>query len=132
MRLRAFSPQKEPGFRLSVFDVALGVSASVASCVIANAEGLAALWPLPIHIYGTFFLFCNVFRIGTRQEFFWCASFVVILGLAMLAGARPYPLVLAFTIPTALLAVFMSARRGKYDGVLQEYVRKVFEPSAPP
>lgn len=57
------------------------------------------------------------------QELFWCASFVAILGLAMLAGAKPYPLVLAFTIPTALLAVFMSARRGKYDGVLQEHVR---------
>lgn len=122
MKLRVFRPQREPGFRLSVADLAIAAGAVLAAFVVSRLPDVAELWPLPIHVFATFFCFCNLFRIATRQEAFWCCTFVAsILGTAAL-GLPPYPAVLVATVPTALGAVVWSAVAGKYDGVMYERV----------
>jgi uncharacterized protein (DUF1810 family)/membrane-bound metal-dependent hydrolase YbcI (DUF457 family) len=132
MRLRVFRAQKAPGFRLSVSDVLIGVAAVIASSAMFEIPGVEMLWPLPVHVFTTFFCFCNVFRIGTRQEVFWMATVACAFGIAVLAEIRPYPFMIAATVPTAVIAVFRSARGGRYNGVCHRAVRAFFEPSTPP
>lgn len=64
-----------PGFRLSVSDLGLiGVVCLFAWLIHEMMPGLT-LYLLPLYIGATFFLFCNVFRIGNRLERFWYLPF---------------------------------------------------------
>jgi hypothetical protein len=131
MKLLAFKAEKAPGFRLSVSDLLIGGGAVLTSWGTSCLPQVDVLWPLPVHVFATFFCFCNIFRIGTRQEIFWSATAVSAFGVAAFAEMEPYPFALAITVPTALIAVIWSARRGLYNGIGHRAVHTFFDSAAP-
>jgi len=78
MRWRTFEIQREPGFRLNLIDLFLIVALVAASVAWSIVFPYQYLFLLPIYVGGSFFLFCNVFRIGNRMEMPWYVTFVVI------------------------------------------------------
>jgi hypothetical protein len=125
MKLRAFRPQKARGFRLSVPDILIGAAAAGLSWAVTDIPELAILWPLPVHVFATFFLFCNICRIGTRQELFWLSTITASLAGAYGADVEPYPAILFTTVPSAILAVGWSASAGRYNGVAHQAVGRI-------
>ena len=79
MKWRTFEVQRrEPGFRLNLTDlifIALLLSISGALYFIAM-PGLLVL--LVLYLGLSFFLFCNVFRIGNRLEAWWYIPFAAV------------------------------------------------------
>jgi hypothetical protein len=78
MKLRIFEVQKEPGFRLSVADLGFVVLLAVVSLLLRWLFPGTSHWGLPLYLGGSFFLFCNVFRIGNRLEICWYVPFTVL------------------------------------------------------
>lgn len=117
MRIRGFRAQKEPGVRLSVADMAMALACAGAWWWMASVPELEHVAPLPLHLMGTFLCFCNIFRIGTRAEIAWMASFVTSWIVLSLAGATPYPAILWLTVPSMAAVILWSAVRGKYNGL---------------
>ena len=83
MRWRIFKIQREPGFRLNGFDLAFLMLLAGISWVLWRAAPEASFWGLPLYLGGSFFQFCNVFRIGNRLEALWYVPFVVIAGYGL-------------------------------------------------
>ena len=82
MNIRVFDVQKEKGFRINVLDmifIALLIGSSVAIYSYIGALGYYFL--LPLYVGFTFFLFCNVFRLRTRDEMIWTFLFLTIVGI---------------------------------------------------
>jgi hypothetical protein len=73
-------PQFCPGFQISVFDACFLVTGLLLSRGLRDAAPGVAL--IPGYVVGTFFLFCNVFRIARRSELLWTAFFVAAAGAA--------------------------------------------------
>jgi hypothetical protein len=90
MRFRIYRSQQEPGFRLSLADLAIGVAMVTTSYVLVGTTAWE-LAPLPIHAYLTFFCFCNIFRIGRKQEVVWWVVAFLVLEFRLWTGAPPYP-----------------------------------------
>lgn len=79
MKFLTFDVQKEPGFRFNLTDLIFIVLLGLSSVLIYRFFGtFYALYLLPLYIGFTFFLFCNVFRVGTRMELIWIVSFFII------------------------------------------------------
>ena len=69
MKLLTFDIQKNPGFRFNLTDLIFIVLLGFSSVLIYRFFGtFYALYLFPLYIGFTFFLFCNVFRVGTRLE----------------------------------------------------------------
>ena len=117
MRLHAFEAQKEPGFRLSVGDLLSFGLALAAWRAILEWPGMEPLAPLPLHIFATFFVFCNVCRIATALEVVWGLAMVASVAAIGLLGLPLYPALLVPTSIVMLGLVAWSAAYGKYDGV---------------
>ena len=82
MNIRVFDVQKEKGFRINVLDmifIALLIGSSVAIYFYIGALGYYFL--LPLYVGFTFFLFCNVFRLRTRDEMIWTFLFLTIVSI---------------------------------------------------
>ena len=79
MSLLTFKVQKEPGFRFNLTDLIFIILLVITSISIYNSYGrYYSLYLLPLYVGSTFFLFCNVFRVGTRLELVWIVSFLLI------------------------------------------------------
>ncbi len=77
MKRLTFEVQKAPGFRFNLVDlififILFGVSAGI---FVWSADLSICL--IPLYLGGSFFLFCNVFRIGNRLEPFWYVPFAL-------------------------------------------------------
>lgn len=80
MKWRTFEVQREPGFRLNLTDlifIALLLSVSCALYLIEMPVGLVAL---VLYLGLSFFLFCNVSRIGNKLEAWWYLPFILVAG----------------------------------------------------
>ena len=103
------------GFRFSLADAVL------IAVFLAAAGGLrlleTPLWWLLLIVAGHFFLFCNVFRIGRRFEYFWAATFILNVGLWSLFGLLAWLTVLAFQIPITAALILLNLRASGYHGV---------------
>lgn len=124
MKFRVFRPQKEPGVRLSLADLAIVAVAAGASWLMSGDPVLHATSPAPIHLVLTYLCFCNLFRIGTGAEMTWAAVFVASWTTLAAWGTDPYPLVLAPTVPALVFVVVWSALYGRYKGVGHDLVAR--------
>ena len=114
--MRVFEQRREPGFRCNVADLAmLGVSLGL-SLWLASEDFGEPSW-IPTYVTGTFFLFCNVTRIGRPMEATW-ALVATVACLAAVAADLPFwRTVLPVTIPATILVVAWGYLAGRYKGV---------------
>lgn len=110
-RMESFSP----GFRCSLGDLAFLGLAAVATWKSADFIGIwAAVIPF---VVGHFFLFCNVFRVGTRRELAWTGIFIVNAGLC-LSREIPSPVWLCLAqAPFSLAVLVLAVRDPGYHGL---------------
>lgn len=78
MKWYIFKSQSEPGFRLNLFDLGFMGSTLVLSLAVRELIPGATIYLIPPYIAGSFFLFCNVFRIGHLLEPFWYVLFTAL------------------------------------------------------
>jgi hypothetical protein len=78
MNLYYFRSQTEPGFRLNVFDLVFLAATVGMSMGIRHLLPTLSIYLIPPYLVGTFFLFCNVFRIGHLLEPFWYIPFTAL------------------------------------------------------
>ena len=117
MKWLTFEIQREPGFRLNLID--LGLLACVAGITIglrAWIPGSVLVW-LPLYVAFSFFLFCNVFRIGNRLEVLWYVPFVAIVLGTFRRPELLWPVVLSVCEPLRILLIVARLRRGNYRGI---------------
>lgn len=104
------------GIRFSALDAVLLALAGGLPAALKPA-GDSPVWALAI-VLGHFFLFCNVFRIGSRKELLWAAVFVINVPLWLNEGAIHWPGVLLVQTPMTLAVILWAMRGPNYHGVL--------------
>lgn len=67
-----------PGFRIDRVDVGFLTLLAALSALIWKVMPYQGLQWLPLYLGSTFFLFCNVFRIGDRLEPLWYVPFTLV------------------------------------------------------
>ena len=78
MKWLTFKVQHEPGFRFNIADLMLISSVCGLSLVIHNKAPEISLYLILLYLVFSFFLFCNLFRIGNKLEIFWYVPFIII------------------------------------------------------
>lgn len=75
MKWLTFEIQRSPGFRFNLIDLGLMTGLlTIAWGLNRMLPNLGVFW-IPLYLGSSFFLFCNVFRIGNRLEPFWYLPF---------------------------------------------------------
>jgi hypothetical protein len=118
VKWRTFEVQREPGFRLNLTDlitIALLLAVSSALYLIAMPLLLLALVPF---LGLSFFLFCNVFRIGNKLEPWWYVPFAVVTvwGVGWQQLEAMWWIILTVLEPGKWLLISYQIRRGHYVG----------------
>jgi len=104
------------GFRCSGSDVAVvAVGGAATWAAWGEPPHFAALIPV---VLGHFFLFCNVFRIGTRLELGWTTAFVVNFTAWLVCDAFTWAAVLATQAPITVAVLGYALVQPGYHGVL--------------
>ena len=116
----------KPGFRISATDVAF----LVAAAILGAAAFVAAAWlpvlgallrtvgALVLYVPATFFVYCNVFRVGRRREYLWVAWFLAsCLASVLLLGELRLAWVLPAGIGATVITIATEMRREDYHGV---------------
>ncbi len=86
MKWLTFEIQKTPGFRFNLIDLLLIVFlVAVSIGLFVAIPGTSVFW-VPLYLGFSFFLFCNVFRIGNRLEPWWYVPFFCVSVYALLAA----------------------------------------------
>jgi len=117
MRLRLFSTQREPGFRLSLQDLLVLAALGGASAWMRRSVPVHGLWLLPAYVGVSFFLFCNVFRVGNRTEAFWYVPFVVSVAAGLAQPDRLWWIVLGVCEPIRVAVILYRVLKGPYVGI---------------
>jgi len=82
VNIQIFKVQKEKGFRISIVDVVFILLLIASSVFIYTYLGdLGYYFLLPLYVGFSFFLFCNVFRLRTKDEMIWTFLFLTIVGV---------------------------------------------------
>ncbi len=83
MKWLTFDIQRSPGFRLNLIDIGFILFlCGLAVMAYQWLPGSSMFW-LPLYLGLSFFLFCNVFRIGNRMEIFWYIPFILVAGYSV-------------------------------------------------
>ena len=120
MNWLTFEAQRTPGFRFNLTDLVLiGVLFGL-SVFIYWIYPHHYFYLLPVYIGGSFFLFCNVFRIGNRLEPFWYITFLLIT--LTLAGKPEiyWPIMLGVCEPLKLFLIVYRIRQPRYVGIFSK------------
>lgn len=128
MKWRTFEIQREPGFRLNLLDLLfLGLLAAV-SFGWYQVFPEQHLWLLPAYVGGSFFLFCNVFRIGNRAEVPWYLTFVALTLHGLLQPQFPWLRLLIVCESLKWALVLWRIRRGPYVGAFHRQLARWSRP----
>jgi hypothetical protein len=119
MKWLTFSIQREPGFRLNLSDILLLAALVGVSVAWYRAFPYQGLYWLPIYLGGSFFLFCNVFRIGDRLEVPWYSAFTVITVYGFRRPEFPWLLLLGVCEACKWALIGFRIRRGPYVGAFR-------------
>jgi hypothetical protein len=117
MKWRTFEVQRERGFRFNLIDLLLMAAVAVVTVLGACFFPDNRLYLLPLYVGVSFFLFCNVFRIGNRLEAYWYVPFVVVTVLALRDPSGFWWIVLGICEPLRVAVVACSIQTGTYRGV---------------
>ena len=128
MKWLTFEVQREPGFRFNLIDLALILALAAASAGWYSLFDYNYLYLLPLYVGASFFLFCNVFRIGNGLEAPWYLVFVVLAGYGLRQEEFPWLLVLGpcETVKWGLIA--WRIRRGAYVGAFRAQLGRLARP----
>lgn len=78
MKIQIFKVQKEKGFRINLVDILFILLLILSSFYIYHeVNGMGYYFLLPLYIGFTFFLFCNLFRLRTKDEMLWTLFFLI-------------------------------------------------------
>lgn len=119
MKWLTFEVQTTPGFRFNLTDAAFLVVLSTLTGAIYYLMPDDVLWALPLYIGLTFFLFCNVFRIGNRLESVWYIPFTLVtIASIYCQDVTTFWLIVAFVFePLKWLLIAYRIIKGPYDGM---------------
>ncbi len=121
MRWITFKLQRSPGFRFNLYDAGYIVMIAGIALLTERWTSGTTLWAVPLHVGFTFFLFCNVFRIGNLLEALWYLPFaaVAITTLSTLSNLdlyRFWMIVLLVLEPWKWILIAYRIWRGPYVG----------------
>jgi hypothetical protein len=129
MKWLTFKIQREPGFRFNLIDLSLLLALAAASAGWYALFDEDYLYLLPLYVGGSFFLFCNVFRIGNRMEVPWYLAFVVLTIYGMRQPEFPWLMVLGVCEAIKWGLIIWRIRRGPYVGAFQAQVERLARPA---
>lgn len=112
-------------FRFNLIDLLL-----IAALIGASAAWYALmpdryLFLLPLYVGGSFFLFCNVFRIGNRLERPWYVTFVAIAVYGFTLPEFPWMLLLIACEALKRALIGYRIRRGPYVGAFHRQLSRL-------
>ena len=122
MKWLTFEIRREPGFRFNLIDLFL------IGALIAASAGWHAVFPedhlylLPLYVGASFFLFCNVFRIGNRMEVPWYLTFVAIAAYGLTQPEFPWLVMLVVGEAVKWALIGYRFRRGPYVGAFRGWL----------
>ena len=132
MNWRTFEIQHEPGFRFNLIDFALLMALAAASVCWYALSDDAYLYLLPLYVGGSFFLFCNVFRIGNRMEVPWYLAFVTLTAYGMREPEFPWLLMLGACEAIKWGLIAWRIWRGPYVGAFRTRLSRPARPAPVP
>jgi hypothetical protein len=131
MNILTFRIKRSPGFRLNLTDLILiGILIGL-SVFIHGITTDYYYYLLPIYLGVTFFLFCNIFRVGNRVEPWWYITFLIITVTTVHEPELYWPLMLGICVPLQVLLIIYRIWRGPYLGVGYQWVGK-YDPAKIP
>ena len=118
MNWLTFKIQREPGFRFNLTDLVFILFLCALSALLFNQLPAKSLFWIPLYLGLSFFLFCNVFRIGNRLEPFWYIPFTVITGISLYNFNMQlfWWLVIFFLEPLKWYLIIYHVKRRRYIG----------------
>jgi hypothetical protein len=119
MKWLTFKVQREPGFRFNLIDFLLIAAIIAASAGWHSVFPFQYLFLLPLYVGGSFFLFCNVFRIGNRMEIPWYVTFVAVTAYGFSQPDFPWVRVLSVCEGVKWTLIAYRIRRGTYVGAFR-------------
>lgn len=119
MKWLTFKVRREPGFRFNLLDLIFIALLCAAALALRLAMPDLSLYAIPLYVGFTFFLFCNVFRIGNRTEAWWYIPFglVAVFCVYTLRMEEFWWAVLLFFEPLKIVLIVRAVRRESYHGV---------------
>ncbi len=127
MKWLTFRVQKAPGFRFNLTDLGLLlILLAVAAALYWYVPG-RSLFAIPLYVGLSFFLFCNVFRIGNKLEPIWYVPFSVlaVYGVCTLDLRLFWLLLLCVIEPLKWGLITYRIVKGPYWGVFYEKVGRL-------
>lgn len=117
MRWHPYKIRREPGFRLNMIDIMVLSIIGLLSWLAREPFSAHYLYLIPIYVGSSFFLFCNVFRIGNRLEPLWYIPFMVLTLYGLIQQPEAYwLLVLGVCEPLRVGLIVYRVRQGHYVG----------------
>jgi hypothetical protein len=129
MRQQIFKVKKTPGFRLNLMDIIFLLFLLAVSTGCKAAIPNSSLFWIPIYLAVSFFLFCNVFRIGNRLEPVWYVPFTLVAcyGVYTMNMFVFWIIVLFFLEPLKWILIFIRMKKGPYVGILHQKINTSYK-----
>ena len=130
MKWLTFKIQRDPGFRFNLIDISFIIMLCALSALIFNQLPDKSLFWAPLYLGLSFFLFCNVFRIGNRQESFWYIPFTIVTGISLYTFNMQFFwwLVLLFLEPLKWVLIIYHIKKRPYVGIFYRKLAAEIEP----
>jgi len=126
MKWVTFKTQLEPGFRINLNDLIVLLILTILSYVIYSMTEEGCIFLLPLYIGFTFFLFCNVFRIGNRLEAFWYVPFTLVTAFGFYHPDYLWTMILWICEPIKIILILYRVIKGPYVGVFHRQANRYF------
>ena len=119
MKRRIFNIKREPGFRLNIADALFIVFLFFIAYLCRIMLSDSSIFLIPLYLAYSFFLFCNVFRIGNRLEPYWYIPFTLLAAYFIyINNLFVFWLVVLFILePFKWILIVRRIRQGSYVGV---------------
>ncbi len=125
MKWLTFKVRQEAGFRLNLIDLLFIALLCTAAAWLKAVMPELSVFYLPLYVGLTFFLFCNVFRIGNRAEVWWYLPFAATAAAAIhtLRLEEFWWSVLFFFEPLKIWLITRAMLKETYHGVFYRQLR---------
>ena len=108
-------PEFQPGFRLSILDIAVLVAGIIATVVMSTdiPAGSFVIGFVVAH----FFMFCNVFRIPRRPELIWAGTFLILSCSTIFIGVPGWYATAGISLVVTIVLIRRCMALPDYHGV---------------
>jgi hypothetical protein len=124
MKRLTFKIQHEPGFRFNLTDLLLILFLFLVSCTLYKLDPSGFFYLLPLYVGLSFFMFCNLFRIGDRLEAAWYIPFIIITVFSFNRPDIYWKLILIVCEPLKAGLIIYHVRKGNYTGIFYEQLSR--------